>query len=104
MSSISLSGLVRRGCTAKKPAGLISIPGKSNLSDVLAFVSSATPTQLRAIKIALMQRRRDVSFDVTFKSGRVEQWTVDSPEHMIQILMGERRGISHISKGKESTK
>lgn len=102
MSTNSLPGLFAQGRKAKMPSGVTFQSQTFNLLDVLTFIAGASPRQLRAIKIALMQRRRDVSYEVTLKSGDVEQWTVDSPEHMIQILIGERRGISQISKGKES--
>lgn len=75
---------------------------KTNLSEVLAFIGQASPVQLRAVKIALLQRRQCVSYSVKLKNCAEETWIVDSPDQMLEILLGERRGILQISKGKET--
>lgn len=102
MNSASQVSLFRRDSRSKLAANPFLVVQKITLLDVLTFISKAPHTSLRAVKIALQCRRRDVLYTVTFKNGRRENWAVDSPDHMIDILIKERRGILHVTKGKEA--
>lgn len=85
---------------ARLPANYLKLQGVT-LSSVLTFISHAQILSLRAIKIALLARRDRLEYSVFFKSGRREDWQVDSTDQMIDILVKERREIIHVSRGKE---
>lgn len=88
----------------RRPEPAMSDPyaGKTNLSDVLSFVSSATSAQLRAVSIAMSQNSHGLTFDVLFTNGAVETWMVDNYDQMINCMIIERREITKITKRKET--
>lgn len=76
---------------------------KTTLLDVLTFIGTAPRVSLRAIRLALIARRREIHYTVTFKNGTQEHWVVDSTDQFIGILIKERRKITHVTNGKELT-
>lgn len=74
---------------------------KTTLLDVLTFIGTAPRVSLRVIRLALIARRREIHYTVTFKNGSQECWVVDSTDQMIGILAKERRTITHVTNGKE---
>ena len=100
MNLNSKLALTRRKVPVRMPANSFQ-KNKVTLNDVLTFISHAKIVPLRVVKLALLARRDYLEYTVIFKSGHREDWTVDSADHMIDILIKERREISHVKPGKE---
>ncbi|KAF0198411.1 MAG: hypothetical protein FD166_1464 [Bacteroidetes bacterium] len=101
MNVTSQLSLLRQGRRSKLAANPFP-KHEISLLDVLIFVSTASHVALRAIRIAILSRRRELIYTVTLKNGHREIWAVDSPDQMIDILIHERRKIIHVTKGKEA--
>lgn len=87
-----------------QPESFQAFDQKPDLNQILSFIRSAAPRQLRAIRLAMVGRREWITYEVTYKSGRTEDWMVGSTDEMISIVGGKTRSITNISRGKETIK
>lgn len=57
-----------------------------NLLDVLIFIDSASPRQLRAVDLAVSHRALSHRFEVKFPGNNIEFWETDGALHTGQII------------------